>query len=81
MGVEHDARSTGFTDHLHATAFMGGCLNALPRTDAFCAEVPPPTEIMKTALWKNSLCQSMHRTDPFCNQLFDPVQRHCFPSN
>jgi len=47
----------GLTAQIDAKLFIEGCLTTATPSTPFCADVPPPSEIMKAAQWSVDQCR------------------------
>jgi hypothetical protein len=68
----------GFTSVIAANLFLQTCLEASRPTPGFCDEVPREIEFMKSGEWRTAQCKRVDLpSQPYCQQLFAPVQRFC----
>lgn len=69
---------TGFTDQINAKIYLDGCLSKATPSAALCADVPPPTEIMRSAQWSLEQCRKRGiANQQGCTQLFQGVAQYC----
>ena len=77
-GITRYKKDPGMTSVISNSIFMRTCLDASRPTTGFCANVPRPTEFMKSAEWRRDQCSHFELSgDRYCQQLFQPVQDYC----
>jgi hypothetical protein len=58
--------------------FVESCLKTATLDAAFCAGVPPRDEIMQSATWAVSMCESLGKPgDQSCSRLVGAIQQRC----
>jgi len=68
----------GFSNGISTSIFMQSCLQASRPTPGFCDEVPKETEFIKSGQWQLAQCEHVGlRSDQYCRQLFQTVERFC----
>ena len=71
-------KEPGFASAISSSIFTRACLDASRPTPGFCADVPKPTEFIKSGQWRVERCRSVDlSSDKYCQQLFQPVQEFC----
>lgn len=61
-----------------ARTFVNGCLTTATASAALCADVPPPSEILRSAKWSLEQCRAHPSVDQQgCTQIFQEVEQHC----
>lgn len=68
----------GLTGGINAKIYIEGCLTTATPSTSFCADVPPPTEIMKAAQWSVDQCRKRGVKDQQgCTQVMQSVAQFC----
>src|SRR6266478_8598275 len=71
-------KEPGFASGISASIFSRACLDASRPTPGFCANVPKPTEFIKSGQWRVEQCRRVDLSkDSYCQQMFQPVQVFC----
>ena len=57
--------------------FFESCLKVATLPEGFCKDIPPRSEIMRTATWAVARCASLSRSDQPCTRLVGAIQERC----
>lgn len=76
--LERLDRADGILDQAEVKVFLGFCLDDARESPGLCDDVPPRSEIMRSATWAVGRCAALGRagSQP-CSQLVQAVQEHC----
>jgi hypothetical protein len=67
-----------FIGEARARVWLTGCLETSTPEDAFCAQVPPKDEIMRTVTWRLGECSRLGLdADKGCTRILQGVQSYC----
>ena len=70
--------NTSFFREPHTRMWLSSCLESSQRDSAFCAEVPPADEIMRSVRWRMDECSRLgFGGDNRCQRILAEVQTHC----
>jgi len=68
----------GLTSQITAKIFVEGCLTTAMPSPALCANVPPPSEMMRVAQWSVEECRRRGISDQQgCGQVMQSVAQYC----
>ncbi|MGZ5442954.1 MAG: hypothetical protein ACXW5U_12950 [Thermoanaerobaculia bacterium] len=69
---------TSFVTEARARVWLIGCLETSTPEPAFCAQVPPTAEIMRTVNWRLGECSRLGLDgDKGCTRILTEVQKFC----
>ncbi len=67
-----------FIGEARARVWLNGCLGSSTPESAFCAQVPPKDEIMRTVTWRLGECSRLGLdADKGCTRILQEVQAYC----
>jgi len=68
----------GIMGALEQRIWLGGCLEASVFESGFCQDVPPKSEVMRSATWNVSRCADLgFKGDSNCPNIITEVQTYC----
>ncbi len=77
-GLRRLQERSGIVDQAEHKLFLEACLEKAKRPDAFCAGVPPRSELVQSATWAIDRCLAKGRPqDQDCARLMQAVQEAC----
>lgn len=72
------SRDRGMISGVKQRLWLAGCLETSRLEPAFCASVPPDSEILRTAGWRVNQCSTFGLGgDSTCPNIFAEVQTYC----
>jgi hypothetical protein len=70
--------SGGLSAQIDAKLYLDGCLTSATPSPTLCADVPPASEIMRSAQWSVDQCRKRGiLNQQGCTQLFQSVSQYC----